>query len=146
ADARSYDEIYRYSSFEELRTRLLRFAEFCWEVDDPPVLDVAFVAMERNLQELAPVAALASAAGARSITIFPVIRRDEIPVQFPQELTAAGEPLAGFRTKLKDAVEAAGALHPRIAFTISNPLFTGQGGALGAVPSPCPGDLPAAAR
>jgi radical SAM protein with 4Fe4S-binding SPASM domain len=146
ADPRRYQEIYRYSSLEVLRDRLMQFAELCWEVDDPPVLDVAFVAMERNLGELAAVAGLASAAGVRSITIFPVIRRDEIPVQFPQELTAAGDPRDDFREKLNQVVEMARVAHPKIGFTISNPAFTAAGGPIGAVPGPCPGDLPAAAR
>jgi GT2 family glycosyltransferase/MoaA/NifB/PqqE/SkfB family radical SAM enzyme len=146
ADAHSYREIYRYSSLDVLRDSLMRFAEFCWEVDDPPIVDVAFVAMERNLGELAAVAGLAAAAGVRSITIFPVIRRDEIPVQFPRELTAAGDPRDAFRAKLNQAVETARAAQPKMGFTVANPVFTSESGPLGSVPAPCPGELPASAR
>jgi len=82
-DPAKYAEIYRYSSFENLAARLDEFLTICRELPDAPTVDFAFVAMRQNLDELAPVAGLARDLGIRDITIFPVMRRDEIPVHFP---------------------------------------------------------------
>ena len=48
-DGRQYEEIYRYGTFENLRERLMRFLELCRETPQPPIVDLAFVAMDRNL-------------------------------------------------------------------------------------------------
>jgi radical SAM protein with 4Fe4S-binding SPASM domain len=47
---------------------------------------------------------------------------------------------------LNAAVETARAAQPTIGFTIANPVFTSAASPIGAVPAPCPGELPAAAR
>ena len=146
ADSASFDGIYRYSSFETLRARLVRFVELCRTVPRPPVVDIAFVAMQRNLGALTDVAELAGGLGLRAVSVFPVIRRDEIPVVFPEELTPLGAHRDPFRERVARGVEEAGRRFPEIAFTICNPLFTSSGAPLGEVPAPCPGDLPAGAQ
>ena len=146
ADSASFDGIYRYSSFETLRARLVRFVELCRTVPRPPIVDIAFVAMQRNLGALTDVAELAGGLGLRAVSVFPVIRRDEIPVVFPEELTPLGAHRDPFRERVARGVEEAGRRFPEIAFTICNPLFTSSGAPLGEVPAPCPGDLPAGAR
>jgi GT2 family glycosyltransferase/MoaA/NifB/PqqE/SkfB family radical SAM enzyme len=142
AAAGPFDDIYRYGSWERLRRNLVRIVERSRAM----TVDVAFVAMERNLGELGGVARLADDLGLSSISLFPVIRRDEIPVTFGQELGDSGTHRDGFRDAVQRAVRTAADEHPRVAFTVCNPAFVGSAPPLGEVPSPCPGELPAGAR
>jgi radical SAM protein with 4Fe4S-binding SPASM domain len=146
-DAARYPEIYGYGTFEGLRSRLNRFLELCRESGSPPAVDLAFVAMDRNLRDLSGVAAFAQSLGLRDISIFPVIRRDEIPIQFPGELMEPGTPRPDFVQRVRSAVERAASDAPGISLTVCNPIFTGDGKCrLGEVPSPYPGRLPADGR
>src|ERR1700733_1176674 len=58
-DETRYTEIYRYGSFPALRARLNRLLELCRQNAAVPIVDLAFVAMDSNLQDLPGVAALA---------------------------------------------------------------------------------------
>jgi radical SAM protein with 4Fe4S-binding SPASM domain len=146
-DAARYSGIYGYGAFESLRIRLTRFLELCRESSSPPVVDLAFVAMDCNLDDLSGVATFAQALGLREISIFPVIRRDEIPVQFSGELTEHGTPRPDFVLRVRSAVERAASDAPGVSLTVCNPTFTGDGKCrLGEVPSPYPGRLPADGR
>ncbi|MBV8844415.1 MAG: glycosyltransferase [Bryobacterales bacterium] len=140
-----FDEIYRYSCFDALRTRLERMVKLCRAVDRPPSIDVAFVAMQKNLGEMYGVAELMLGLGLRILSVFPVIRRDEIPVVFPQELTPNGRHREEFREQVAKTVEN---IRDRygIAATICNPLFANPGATTCEFPAPCAGDLPAGAR
>jgi MoaA/NifB/PqqE/SkfB family radical SAM enzyme/GT2 family glycosyltransferase len=141
-----FAEIYRYGSFETLRARLTRFLDLCRTVRHPPIVDLAFVAMDRNLEELSAVAAFAKSLGLRSISIFPVIRRDPIPVRFPEELASSGDPRPDFRAKLLSAAGRAREACPEVTFTVCNPSFTSSDPCLGEVPGPFPGLLPPGGR
>lgn len=147
-DALRYAEIYRYGTFDALRVRLSRFLALCREKRAPPVVDLAFVAMDRNLQDLPGVAGFAQSLGLRNIYIFPVLRRDEIPIQFRQELTETGLPRPDFAGRVQSALQRAASQVPGVSLTICNPAFTIGDGAcqLGEVPTPYPGLLPTDAR
>lgn len=140
-----YDAIYRYGSWETLHARLARFAALCRDQPRPPILDFAFVAMDRNLTDLDGVAALADSLGVQNISIFPVIRRDEIPVPFPAELTMLGEPRGAFIERVRTAAARAMQDHPGVGLAIANPLFDTAEPCLGAAPRPYPWPLPAGA-
>jgi radical SAM protein with 4Fe4S-binding SPASM domain len=140
-DEAAYADIYRYSSFAQLRARLAEFMDLCGAVPSPPAVDFAFVAMQRNVHQLEPVAAFAESMGVRDVVIYPVVRRDEIPVQFAAELSAASTHRPEFRGRLRDAVSGAQAKHGSIRFTLNIPDFDG-GEPLGEIPSPYPGLLP----
>ena len=146
ADARAFTEIYRHSSLAALRTRLELFVELGRGARNPPAIDLAFVAMQHNLDQLQGVAELAMGLGLTAISIFPVIRRDEIPIVFPRELTGTGLHRAEFRDDLNRRVEDSRRRLPEVAITISNPQFTSTTQALGEAPRACPGELPAGAR
>jgi MoaA/NifB/PqqE/SkfB family radical SAM enzyme len=145
ADEARFAAIYRYGSLADVQVKLGRFLALARSVKDPPAVDLAFVAMQRNLDQLAGVAALAQEMGLREISIFPVIRRDEIPVSFP-ELDAASGATPSFRAAVARAIERVRAEQPRVHVTVCNPHFTMDDEPLGEVPSPCPGALPAGAR
>jgi len=145
-DASKYAEIYRYGSFETLRRRLGRFLELCRGSQSAPSVDIAFVAMDRNLAELPALAAFVESLGLRNISVFPVIRRDEIPIQFPGEMTPAGAHRREFQARLRSMLDQARAAFPEVSLTVSNPLFTAGEPCLGEVPNPYPGLLPADGR
>jgi radical SAM protein with 4Fe4S-binding SPASM domain len=141
ADETPFAEIYRYGSLAAVRAKLARFLTAAHTVEHPPSVDLAFVAMLRNLDQLAGVAGLAREMAVRSITIFPVLRRDEIPVAFP-ELDRSGAPTRDFRDAVWRVVERVRAEQPGINLVLSNPSFTTEGQSPGETPIPYPGALP----
>jgi radical SAM protein with 4Fe4S-binding SPASM domain len=145
-DASKYEEIYRYGSFETLRARLCRLLELCRSSRNPPYVDIAFVAMDRNLAELPSVTAFAESVGLHGISVFPVIRRDEIPIQFPDELTSSGTHHREFRARLRSTIGRAQAAFPKVSLTVCDPSFTTGEACLGEVPNPFPGLLPVDGR
>jgi len=145
-DPESFAKVYRYSSFDILRARLERFLELCRGVPHPPLVDLAFVAMDANLAQLPSVASFAASLGLRDIFLFPVMRRDAIPAQFPGELTVLGVHRPDFRQRVKTAVTGGERDHPQIRFTICNESFENGNRRLGAVPIPFPDPLPSGAR
>jgi MoaA/NifB/PqqE/SkfB family radical SAM enzyme/GT2 family glycosyltransferase len=145
-EAEKFQEIYRHSSFATLRSRLERFLELCraspFGPGVPPVVDLAFVAMDTNLAELPSVASLGSELALHDITIFPVMRRDEVPEQFVGELAPGGVRRPEFEHRMRAAVSAAAQSHPQIRFTVSNESRDARDTRLGEVPVPYPGALP----
>ena len=142
-DPEKFAEIYRYSSVATLRSRLERFIGLCrTAAGAPPVVDLAFVAMDTNLSELASVAALAKELELRDITIFPVIRRDQIPARFTTELTALGAPRPEFEQRVQAAVRETVQNCPEIRISIFNQSLAPGDRSLGEVPVPYPWELP----
>src|SRR5581483_4984162 len=60
ADERGFAQIYRHSSLAAVRRNLVRFLALTRGADDRPAVNLAFVAMRRNLDQLSGVAGLAS--------------------------------------------------------------------------------------
>ncbi len=124
-DAARYTEIYRYGSYQALHAKLLQFVELCRERAHPPIVDLAFVAMDSNLQDLPAVAALAQSLGLRDISVFPVMRRDNIPVQFPRELIEPDIYRRDFQERVTAMVERVVGESPETALTIGDGLACG---------------------
>jgi len=142
SDPARYAAIYRYGSFEGLRTRLTRIMRLRAERGSPLTVDLAFVAMDSNLADLVDVAAFAQSLGVRDISVFPVIRRDEIPIQFPEELDHPEVYRPEFRERLQAARTRAESEWPEVSVTICNPWFRDVEPELGEAPAPFPGLLP----
>ena len=145
-DAARYSEIYRYGSFQALHRKLARFVELSRERPQPPIVDLAFVAMDSNVEDLTGVAGLAQSLGLRGISVFPVMRRDEIPIQFPTELEAPDVYREDFQRRVTTTVERAANESPGVSITICNASFYDGDSQLGEVPVLYPGPLPADAR
>jgi MoaA/NifB/PqqE/SkfB family radical SAM enzyme/GT2 family glycosyltransferase len=141
ASPSKFAEIYRASSLATQHARLEQFLKLCAVAPDPPRVDIAFVAMDSNLEELGGVTDLAGRLGVREMTVFPVLRRDEIPAPFVTELDARGVHRPAFEARVAGAVADARSSHPEIAFQVSN-RSASAGKRLGAVPISCPGELP----
>jgi radical SAM protein with 4Fe4S-binding SPASM domain len=140
-DGDQFRRIYRYSTLERLQSRLGEFVRSCDGVKKPPRLNFAFVAMDSNLEQLGAVADFAARHKADGIFVHPVLKRDPILVEFPAELDNNQRLTAGFKARLNDAVNRAGARHPEVSIVVANPDVSG-GYLLGAIPAPYPGPLP----
>ncbi|HEU0007532.1 MAG TPA: SPASM domain-containing protein [Terriglobia bacterium] len=144
-DVQQYQEIYRHGSLELLKSRVQELLHLKQQRGTQlPKLDFAFVAMERNLSQLLPVAGYAREAGVTQIFVHPVIRRDPVPEPFSEELS--GNRLREqFRQELTKAVASAQQKHPEITFTFCNPQVSREP-RLSSVPQAFSGSLPQGAR
>jgi GT2 family glycosyltransferase/MoaA/NifB/PqqE/SkfB family radical SAM enzyme len=142
----AFATIYRHSSFEVLEARLRRLLEFCRSAPRPPLVDLAFVAMESNLGELGDVTALAEDLGLQHVMVFPVMRRDECPGEFPAELSSQGLHRPDFARRVREGAARAAERHASVRISICNPGFTIDTPELGAVPMPFPFTLPEGAH
>lgn len=140
-----YQQIYGHSTVESLRENLALLQSVKKSFDsNVPLIDFAFVAMGRNLQELPLVVALANDSGVQQIDIHPVIRRDEIPETFSQELIA-GNLTSHFRLHLSQTLRDLEAAYPHIDMNVSNKEVE-QTSCLGSSPIPFPLALPEGAK
>ncbi len=143
ADAAGYREIYRRGSFAQLEARLAEFLAAASGAAHPPAVDFAFVAMDRNLDQLASVAAFAERMGVGEITVWPVVRRDDIPEPFSSELEPGGEVRREFLERMSAAAAGAGRASTGVRLLLSRPEKTC---AIGEAPTPFSGPLPEGAR
>jgi MoaA/NifB/PqqE/SkfB family radical SAM enzyme len=145
-DSEAYRTIYGYSEVDDVRRKidmLLAARDRSGAV--VPALDLAVVAMRRNLGQLQPLADYAAQIGATGLAIHPVIRRDAIADRFEDELD--GERLRPeFLADLAHQVAELRRLHPRLSVSVSTPELEGAAQCLGETPSACPGPLPPGAR
>ena len=144
-DPAQYEEIYRFGSLDDLPQKIRRFLSLRDKhARTKPWLDFAFVAMRRNLDELLRVAEFAGKCGVREIFVLPVIRRDEIPYRFDQELE--GRRLRpAFQEALDAVVQQTERRYPSIRINVSATEARHQP-AIGPRPRPCAGPLPPGAR
>lgn len=122
-----FREIYDYGSLEQMKARLGEFRRLTRERPSAPALDFAFVAMERNLDQLEPVTAYARALGVRQIFLCPVIRRDTLPAGFDAELDSENRLTELFKARVRAQVEHARRQHPEIELIVANPEVEGAG-------------------
>ncbi|UCF38592.1 MAG: glycosyltransferase, partial [Acidobacteriota bacterium] len=144
-DPVQFREVYGSGSFDDLRKRLqelLRVREECGS--SVPKLDIAFVAMRRNLGQLMHVADFAATLGIERISVLPVIRRDPIPETFERELRD-GRLLPSFQNELCRVVQATRNRFPTLQVDLSSPEI-GATEELNSSPRPYPGTLPAEGR
>lgn len=143
--ARAYDDIYRFSSLNDLQIRLKALRDCQRKLGTrKPVLDFAFVAMDRNLDQISALATYAREMGVRNVFVHPLIRRDEIPMQFPAELN--GNRLkSDFLMRLKEEIDRVQSAFDDVRFPVSTHEIDPECGVNG-FPNHLPGPLPAHAR
>ncbi len=118
-DEKQFDAIYRYSSLAEMKSKLAALRGAQQRLGRlRPLLDFAFVALQENLAQLPGIAGYARELGVSHIAIHPLIRRDEIPVQFPLEIEGT-RLRPGFIDAMSQAVDRARADFPDIRFNPS---------------------------
>ncbi len=144
-DPDQYRELYRFGSLELLRRRMLEFAALkLHSVKSTPELDFAFVAMYRNLDQLAPVVGFAEYMGASRVSVHPVIGRGPTPVTFSRE-RISGRLSDSFKAELRAVVRAARQRFPGMEIQVADP-DTEPALPLGYAPAPYPSMLPDGAR
>lgn len=140
-DAQRFDAIYRHASLAAMRARLQQVLDWRARAPRPFVLDLAFVAMARNLDELPAIAHFAAAHAIPVLAVHPLIGRDPLPLGPAVEHAADGSLAADFRSALRDALARAQAAAPELAIQVSSAELAGAG-ELGAQARPWPARLP----
>ena len=139
--ADQFEEIYRFGSLADLRSRVSRLMEIKRDFGSrTPQLDFAFVAMRANLGELSSVASYARETEVHEISVLPVIRRDPIPFEFRDELKG-GELRESFKEELEQAVALARHVARGVNIRICSPEMEPEH-CLGPRPRSFPGILP----
>jgi MoaA/NifB/PqqE/SkfB family radical SAM enzyme len=144
-DEGQFHAIYGYGSVASVRRKLAAIVAARNRVDSPrPAVDLAFVAMRRNLGQLLPIASFASRNGLAGLAIHPVIRRDPTPDAFTHELD--GDRLRPeFLAELASHIDEVRRQHPDVPLSVSTPEIDGAA-CLGSRPVAYPGPLPDGAR
>lgn len=140
-DAARFDAIYRFSSLAAMHERLQQALAWRERAPRACVIDLAFVAMRRNLDELPALAAFAAAHAIPVLAVHPLIGRDPLPLGTASEHTAAGALAADFRVELDAAVAAARGAAPGVAIQLSSHELVAPA-ALAAHAQPWPWPLP----
>ena len=144
-DPQQFEAIYGHSSVDAVRRKAAALVAARDRAGlRRPLLDLAVVAMRRNLGQLLPLASFAKQIGATGLAIHPVIRRDPTPDHFVEELD--GDKLRpGFLAELAQAIAEVRRLHPDLPLSVSTPELDATR-CLGDRPAPFPGRLPDGAR
>ncbi|WP_445146310.1 radical SAM protein [Dyella sp. Tek66A03] len=125
-DEQRFKDIYRFSSIDEMRARIERIVELSQSAPRRMEVNFAFVAMQRNLEDLHAIADYASTLGLKQIDIHPIIRRDPIPETFADELD--GERLRpSFLAALNGAITRTRNSFPDLTFNVSTPEVDERG-------------------
>lgn len=119
-DAARFDAIYRFSSLESMHARFAQVLDWRARSPRPFVLDLAFVAMRRNLDELPALAAFAARHAIPVLSVHPLIGRDPLPLGRADEHDARGQLGADFRAELGAALAAARAAAPQVDIQLSS--------------------------
>jgi MoaA/NifB/PqqE/SkfB family radical SAM enzyme/GT2 family glycosyltransferase len=87
----------------------------------PPVIDMATVAVQSNVNELAAVSSVAAACGATSLSVHPVIRRPGVPELFHIEVQPGGRMVEDFERELEASIARASDINPGVRISVARP-------------------------
>lgn len=116
-----FNEIYGFSSIAAMHERLQQ--ALSWRNKSRSrrfALDLAFVAMNSNLDELPAIAAFAQANNIEVLAVHPLIERSPLPMGPSAEHAADGSLEYGFAGNLRTAIETAQAIAPSVQLQISS--------------------------
>lgn len=144
-DAQRFQEIYRFSTLESLHQRLDQVLAWRARAPRPFLLDLAFVAMQRNLDELPALARFAAGRAIPVLAVHPLIARDPLPMGPGSEHDQAGRLAASFQSSLEERLAEARAAAPGLTIELSSAELA-MPVALADHPQAWPGPLPAEAE
>jgi MoaA/NifB/PqqE/SkfB family radical SAM enzyme len=140
-DAKAFDAIYRFSSLADLLSRLEQVS--AWRQANPSfVLDLAFVAMPDNLQQLLPVAQFAAAQGINTLAVHPLIARDPLPLGNSSAHQHDGSLSVAFRSALQAELSMIQTALPELVLQVSSHELHPHAEALTDIPQAWPSALP----
>ncbi len=122
-DTDRYFQLYGGGSLSSFHRRLAILTEACNREAPSATVDFAMVTMQSNLAELT---AIVSQAGARSVSVHPVIVRESVPGAFEQEVDCAGLTRGTFWIDLNRGIEAARKQTPAVQITVARPVEPGK--------------------
>lgn len=140
-DPAQFDAIYRFSSLDAMRQRLQQALDWRARAARRFTLDLAFVAMHRNLDQLPAVAQFAAESGIEVLAVHPLIGRDALPMGATGEHNELGQLSPAFRADLEQSVAAVRARWPQLTLQLSSHELSAPL-ALDAHPQPWPLSLP----
>jgi MoaA/NifB/PqqE/SkfB family radical SAM enzyme len=140
-DRTQFDAIYRFSSLEAMRERLQQALDWRARASRRFTLDLAFVAMQQNLDQLPAVARFAAENGIEVLAVHPLIGRDALPMGAMGEHDERGQLSSEFRADLERAVADVRRRWPELTLQLSSHELVAPL-ALGAHPQPWPLPLP----
>ena len=147
-DPEQFRQIYRFGELSALRERLETIVALAPTAPRPLNIDLAFVAMQRNLNQLPAVVEYAAELGLSKVAVHPVIRRDPIEETFSEELM--GDRLRPeFAEQIAERVRQLRLRYPAIAIELSTPEVAGarvSGEDIDDTPRYFPGLLPASTQ
>lgn len=144
-DPDRFEAIYRFGKLSAMVERLQQVLDWRARHSRPFVVDLAFVAMERNLDELPAIAELAGDLGIDVLAVHPLIGRDPLPLGIAVEHCGDGSLTSAFRQRLQATLAQAQRAAPQLAIQLSS-LELSPTTALATHPQPWPWPLPAGAR
>jgi radical SAM protein with 4Fe4S-binding SPASM domain len=143
-DEGQYQDIYGYGSLDAVRRKTAALIAARERARRGPAVDLAVVAMRRNLDQLPRLADYADEIGASGLAIHPVIRRDPVPDPFTDELNGA-QLRPDFLVDLKERLVEIRLRHPNLSLSVSTPELE-TAACLSAHPTAFSGLLPAGAQ
>ncbi len=140
-DAEQFEQIYRFSSLSSFLHNFDVLLD--WQQRNPGrvSIDLAFVAMWRNLDQLPALAQFAVERGVGVLALHPLIGRDPLPIGPASEHDIHGNLETEFRCAVDAAVREVRQRHPGLAVQVSSHECSPPG-ELGSAPRPWPGALP----
>jgi radical SAM protein with 4Fe4S-binding SPASM domain len=146
-DANKFATLYRYSSLDRLLRNLEQIELFAPTLKQPFTLDLAFVAMANNVDELPAIAEFAVARGIHTLAVHPLIGRDPLPGVGQQELDEQGRFQVAFARRLVKAIATVKERSPQVRCQVSSPELWSYAMASGAAGTGSQrGTLPAGAQ
>lgn len=115
-----FGDIYGFSSLRAMQERLQQVLQWRVASDRPFTLDLAFVAMQRNLDELPTLATFAQSQEIEVLAIHPLIERDPLPMGPSSEHTADGRLSQDFAEQLAAAISKSRAAAPKVQLQVSS--------------------------
>jgi MoaA/NifB/PqqE/SkfB family radical SAM enzyme len=119
-DPDQFAQIYGFSSLQELKSRVEGLVQLAAQAPRGLVIDFAFVAMRRNIDQLMPLVRYAASLGIGNVCVHPVIRRDPITETFAEELED-GRLRPDFNVLLSQRIDEARKSEPGVSIEISTP-------------------------
>jgi MoaA/NifB/PqqE/SkfB family radical SAM enzyme len=140
-----FESIYRFGSLPQMLQRLDQVVAWRERASHPFTLDLAFVAMASNLDELPDLARFARDRGIAILAVHPLIGRDPLPLGLAEEHQADGSLRPDFLAMLRAAIAEASKLAPSVAVQVSSHELQPKR-RLSQEPCPWPWPLPPGAR
>ncbi len=121
-DSGQFSSLYGGGTLQALETRLERLTSACQLLPDhAPMIDLAMVAIDSNVDQIAGIASLGERLGAPILSIHPVLQREGVPYRPQGETRSDGHLTHEFLARVETNVRAASASSGLIQVGVARP-------------------------